>query len=71
MAAVHREGSVSTWGWHISSSVSGESTSGSGSATNADHRARSVAVLASPPTGFIARNSGSGSGRGTSWNGGT
>ena len=69
--AFHRSGSIRTWGWHISSTVSGERIDGSGSATKADQRARSRAVLASPPQGAIARVSMSGSRRGTSWNGGT
>ena len=71
MPVVHRSTSVSTWGWHISSMVSGERTSASGAAMNADQRARSRAVLARPPTADIAFVARTGSGRGTSWNGGT
>ena len=58
-------------GWHISSSVSAESTSAAGSATNADHRAMSCAVLASPAHGANALGSTTGSSTGTSVNGGT
>ena len=57
-------------GWHISSIVSADSRS-PGSATNADHFARSPAVLARPPHGASPLRSITGSGRGTSSYGGT
>ena len=70
-ARVHPRGSAITCGWHISSRVSGERISASGSARKPPHRERSVAVERSPPAGSRPLASTSGSGSGTSVKGGT
>ncbi len=63
--------SAMTCGWHISSSVSGERTSSTGSATKPPQRAMSVAVDRSPPAGSRAAASKTGSSTGTSAKGDT